>query len=135
VGVWGDDRDHCVGCQVGLGQDEPCPIPACPCYGLTGFAAIIAAERADPRAKSVARRVAAGTAGPGDLLGAGDDPSWQAWTAARALAVRYEAGPEEKRASGMDGKVALEYLKRMDDLGLGGVRQYERVTEFRPEIS
>jgi hypothetical protein len=116
-------------------------IPACPSYGLNGFAAVIAADRAHPGALAVARRVAAGTARPGQVLGAGDDMSWQRnMTGARSL--RYEPGPVERRAVAnglMDGNAAVEYLNHIDELerrqrDVELADEYERVTEFRPEF-
>jgi hypothetical protein len=112
MGTWGDDRDHCPGCGVGLGRDDPCPIPACPCYGLAGFDAVYAADRAHPAARQVARMVASGSAKAGDVLGSQDD-----LLAGRALR-RYEPGPAERRATSgaMDGNAAVEYMNHLDEL-------------------
>src|SRR5260370_26968129 len=92
---------HCPGCGVGLGYNELCRIPACPAFGLYGADADRAAAHAHPAARAVARAVAGGEARPGQVLGAGDDLSWQrTMTGARALAMLADgfADPPERRA-------------------------------------
>ncbi len=106
MGVWGDDRTHCPACNVGLGRDEPCPIPACPAYGMTGFDAVWAADRTHPAALSVARRVAAGTARPGQVLGASDDLAWQRGMRGAVPAESYLDRYERAKAA---AEAAAEY--------------------------